>query len=303
MRPCLRTGVFFLTVSATCAVALRKEPKGGKRNLALVDIPLSFGDVVSAAASLSHIKNASARSQKYLSLVRASRNLDAVHQSVQPNAELWGNMIPHLRHVEPRSGCQMANAPPRLWSPYDADKYFGQKVTFGILRNPYERMVAIFRESQPVGCDVNKAVKQWLSDKLLGRGHDLGHVMECQLGTQAEYFEKPFGITVPLDSRDFPQAVNDLLRDHGYEGFHIRAEDLPRVTACPGLSAADLDARSRWLVKRIYRRDFELLCRHFGACDDKELSCLPQIPGNCPPGGMPQPEGEKEEEEEEEEYS
>merc|ERR1719414_1549602 len=104
-----------------------------------------------------------------------------------------------------------------------AQKYFGNKTIFGMLRDPYERLTAFFRGgfsgyggSYPEfykTCDVNGAVKQMMKDVL--EKNDTFHA-GCTFVPQAEYFEGEYGIKLPVDNRRFPFSMNEVFEEHGY---------------------------------------------------------------------------------------
>ena len=56
---------------------------------------------------------------------------------------------------------------------------------------------------------------------------------DCTYVPQAEYFDSPYGITVPVDNRKFPTSANDVLAEHGYTNMHIATGDIMHVSGCP----------------------------------------------------------------------
>merc|ERR1712183_349534 len=89
-------------------------------------------------------------------------------------AEYWGLFYPGLTEVSEVTGCHIYLTPQKHWPKALAAKYFGgNKKIFGILRDPYERLVAQFRgnigkkyggdwgEFRKV-CDVNGGIKKGL---------------------------------------------------------------------------------------------------------------------------------------------
>ena len=40
---------------------------------------------------------------------------------------------------------------------------------------------------------------------------------DCAFVAQAEYFDPPYGITLPVDNRLFPDSTNQLFDEHGYD--------------------------------------------------------------------------------------
>jgi len=187
------------------------------------------------------------------------------------------------------TGCPMYLTPQKHWPQGLREQYFGNRTVFGMLRDPYERMVAIFRgeTGEDYGglypdffptCDVSGAVKFMMRRYLRGDKYSNG----CVFIPQAEYFEGAHGITLPVDNRRFPDSMNKVYKAHGYNNTLISTPDILHVTACPDTWAADLDAEARQLVRQVYARDFELLCTHFGHCDSEESTCIRGVPDMCP---------------------
>ena len=44
----------------------------------------------------------------------------------------------------------------------------------------------------------------------------------------------------------------------------------------------DLSCDTKKLIREVYARDFDLLCKHFGYCDAGENVCLTEVPEMCP---------------------
>jgi len=268
--------------------------KAGQRDLVLMHIPFNFGHTVEAVAMLG---TGQPGWDEYMESVgaaalvgrRASWEEVRLRAMWHPGAEIWGHANPDLQVLSEVTGCPMFYTPPKHWPVELAQKYFGNKTVFGLLRDPYERLVAFFRGNIPgygpthseyvPTCDVNMAVKKTLQDYLAGRMDD----PSCSLLPQAEHFEGQYGIKLPVNLREFPRSMNQVLREHGYpEDFQIHAGDVRHVTDCPNVWAADLDAETRGLVQQIYAKDFELLCKHFGYCNREENCCLYQVEQMCP---------------------
>merc|ERR1719436_410961 len=81
--------------------------------------------------------------------------------------------------------------------------------------------------------------------------------------------------------------MNAVFKDHGYRDMFIGLEDIFHATACPDVWAGDLDAETKALVRRVYVRDFALLCEHFNYCDEAENTCSSQVPQMCPEHVLP----------------
>uniref|UniRef100_A0A7S2CEG4 Sulfotransferase n=1 Tax=Alexandrium andersonii TaxID=327968 RepID=A0A7S2CEG4_9DINO len=188
------------------------------------------------------------------------------------------------------TGCPMYFTPQKYWPKALAEKYIGGKTPFGLLRDPYERLVAFFRGNMTgyggsypeyiKTCDVNGAVK--LMMKRLLEGGD-PYAKGCTFIPQAEYFERPYGIQLPVNLRQFPASMNRVFSEHGYPAsFQITISDVQHVLLCSQVWPGDLDEEARRMVRKVYWRDFELLCKYFGYCDPDENCCLWQVPTMCP---------------------
>jgi len=94
------------------------------------------------------------------------------------------------------------------------------------------------------------------------------------------------GITAPIDGRKFPESMNAAFGAHGYDTVQIDGKDLVPIHGCPNSWAGDLDLETQQLVKKVYAKDFELICKHFGYCTDSELTCTKGVPGMCPPKAL-----------------
>lgn len=272
---------------ALSATALRARTGAstdpGQRDLVLADVPFNFGITISKVAGLGQGQDWGQQTEAYFKLVHMAppeSSWEAVRSQVQPNAEIWGGLNPDLRMPSAVTGCPLHYTPQKWWPRPLAEQYFGNKTVFGILRDPYERLVSFHRDPDFYpDCDVNKAVKATLLQYLGGNRFAQG----CRFLPQAEFFDMPYGITLPIDIRRFPASANEVLEKHGYNNTHINMDDVLRAGGCPNVWAGDLDAETRKLVRFIYKRDFELLCKHFGYCDQEETICLAHIPGMCPP--------------------
>jgi len=274
-----------LALAAGGAAALRtRNTTAGYRDLALADVPFNFGITVSKVAGLGSGQDWAQQTEAYFKLVHMAIRpreaaWEAVRSKVPSNATIWGGLNPDLRAKSAVTGCPLHNTPQKWWPRALADKHFGNKTVFGILRDPYERLVAFHRDPEFFGsCDVNKAVKNTLKLIVAGQYFTQG----CRFLPQAEFFDGPHGITAPIDIRHFPESANELLQQHGYNEVHIAMSDVLRTGGCPDVWAGDLDAEARALTRLVYKRDFELLCKHFGYCNQEEMTCLSHIPGMCP---------------------
>jgi len=208
----------------------------------------------------------------------------------RPDREIWGHLNPDLLVTSNVTGCGMYFTPQKYWPDELAQKYFGNKKVFGVLRDPYERLVALFRGdidgyggSYPEfkkTCDVNGAVKSMLLNFLNGTDP---FAQGCTFIPQAEYFDSgKYSIVVPVDNRRFPESMNERFKEHGYEDMHIETSQVVHVRGCDNVWAADLDSETKTLVRKVYAKDFALLCKHFNYCDDTENVCLTKVPHMCP---------------------
>lgn len=278
-------------------------PVEGKE-LVFQHVPYNFGHTVEEVSAFGHGLQAKL---KFYDFVLTSRTLDAVmhgnaneqealekklNNSKMDGAEIWGSLNPRLVGMS-EIGCPMYLTPPSKWPESLAKEYFGQKQIFGLLRDPYERLVAMFRGSaggQTGGgyggdysefgatCDVDSAVRLMMTKYKKDPTSD-----GCVLIPQAEYFKGNFAIQTPLDNRLFPDSVNRLFDAYGYgDRLHIETSDILHVTGCPEVWAGSLSPFTRQLVKEVYAEDFKLLCKYFGYCDDEENTCIHGVPGMCP---------------------
>mmetsp|Transcript_53113 Transcript_53113/g.151337 ORF Transcript_53113/g.151337 Transcript_53113/m.151337 type:complete len:295 (+) Transcript_53113:65-949(+) len=199
--------------------------------------------------------------------------------------EQWGPLSPVGQEVSSVTGCPLMYTPGKHWPKEAAERYFGNRTVFGILRDPLERLVAQFRGSgkwdvpaEHAACDVNAGVKKLLQDY---NASGNPYWKECRLLPQAEFFDMPYGITEPIDNLRFPTSANEMLEAHGYS-IHIEQKDIRHVSGCDDKWAGDLDADTRRLAQDIYTRDYELLCQHFRYCEAGESRCLQHVHGMCP---------------------
>jgi hypothetical protein len=210
--------------------------------------------------------------------------------------EAWGHFNPDLQEISNVTGCPLFFSPQKYWPQDVARKYFGDKKVFGLLRDPYERLVAMFRGSALLAmtgddygnmflpqyvatCDVNNAIKHAMK-KLIKSGNMFKS--SCTFIPQAEYFEGEYGISLPVDNLHFPSSMNKVFRKHGYD-WKIRTEDIFHVSGCPHVWAGHLDAETKGLVREVYKKDFDLQCEHFGYCHLGKNTCLAEVPQMCPP--------------------
>jgi len=265
---------------------------GGRgQDLILMHIPFNFGHTTEKVASFG---NGPFAMGKYMSLEGAlemaqdtKARWQLVEASYSKGAEFWGHLHPDLFQKSEVTGCPLFFTPAKYWPTDIAQSYFGNKTIFGMLRDPYERLVAMFRGNMKnyggsypeffKTCDANGAVRKMMTDYLAGDKY----AADCTFIPQAEYFDEPFGIDLAVDNRKFPDSLNKVFAEHGSD-IHIDAGDVMHVTGCPEVWAGDLDCETKALVKQVYARDFELLCEKFEYCDEDENCCIEGVEGMCP---------------------
>jgi len=218
------------------------------------------------------------------------------HAATGPGGELWGSKNPSLREKSAATGCTLAATPPKYWPEELATKYFAwddkqNRTVVGVLRDPYDKIVHEFRlRAEGAGedesadktlyesCDVNSWVKQELRSAQKDKFH-----ANCNFLPQAEYFEGPNGINLPIDGRLLPLSFNEVMERHGYPTIHMATT---AVSLKCEVSSFSLDAEARAMVKEMYARDLALICKHFGYCNTDEIMCMSHLTGMC--GGAPQ---------------
>lgn len=272
---------------------------GGDKSLVLMHIPFNFGHTIEKAALFGERYPILEVYSKYMhfpeggfGLAQHDISWEDVSKVQQKGGEPWGHFHPDLRVISKKTGCPMYFTPQKHWPTNLATKYFGNKTVFGMLRDPYERLVAMWRGgmkgygvskgskrlSDTFLCDVNRGVKMMLKE-YIAAGSTHG---DCTMLPQAEYFEGPHAITLPVDNRKFPTSMNEVFRKHKYDNYHITTNNIFHVTDCENVWAKDLDAETRALVRQVYARDFKLLCKHFEYCNIEENTCIPEVPQMCP---------------------
>mmetsp|Transcript_61131 Transcript_61131/g.189381 ORF Transcript_61131/g.189381 Transcript_61131/m.189381 type:complete len:324 (+) Transcript_61131:80-1051(+) len=262
----LQVGYQLTAGSAEPAATAQTAPPSGRRDLAMAYLPYNFGHTVAKAALASDIKWGDCGSRTG----RADTCMGHGTSTV--------------------TGCELMYTPGKYWPKDAAKAYFGNMTVFGILRDPYERMVSQFRGSGRftypdlfAKCDVNAGVKSMMREYLANVKAGRPYVLNCQMLPQAEFFDQPHGATVFVDNRQFPHSMNSVLLAHGYKEIQIAPEEVAHVTGCDHVWAGDLDSEAKALVRQVYARDFQLLCSHFGYCDTLENTCITRVPGMCPP--------------------
>jgi len=209
-----------------------------------------------------------------------------------PQAKLWGGVAPELQEISNVTGCPMYFTPPKYWPDDLAKSYLAGKKVFGIVRNPIERLVAMFRGGYSEygsfpphfreTCNVNGAIK-WLMHSLMN-GTVGKFASQCTFIPQVEFFEGPYGVQIAVDNLYFPESVNKLLIYNGLDMAVIEQNVILQISGCDNVWAGDLDDETKGLVHQYFQADFDLLCQRFGYCDrGTKSTCLVQVPGMCPP--------------------
>lgn len=199
----------------------------------------------------------------------------------------------NLETISSSTGCPMYMTPQKYWPTEFAQKYFGNRRVFGVLQDPYERLVDIFKSGMEgfsdrnatalAKCDVNAAVKKMMNETMHGNAFRDG----CVFLPQAEYFEGPHKITKAVDHRGFPGTMNRFLQSHGYLNMHVRHKDISPAklfekSYCSDVWSGSLDCETRQMVRKFYARDFRLICKKFNYCSKKDSVCSTDVPGSCP---------------------
>jgi hypothetical protein len=220
----------------------------------------------------------------------------AMNTMKRPDGSVWGHLNPDLHQISNVTGCPLYYTPQKYWPQEIAQNYFNNGTVFGLLRNPAERLVAQFRgalEVMAVGgdygsdwsleyleaCDVNSAIKT-LMRSLLTEGNR--YRSDCAYLPQSEYFEGPYGITLPVNNEAFPSSMNQVFMDHGYSDSLISPDDIIHVSGCPQVWSADLDSETKSLIQQVYQADYDLICQHFGDCDPSADFCIHGVYMMCP---------------------
>mmetsp|Transcript_9439 Transcript_9439/g.17491 ORF Transcript_9439/g.17491 Transcript_9439/m.17491 type:complete len:290 (-) Transcript_9439:75-944(-) len=232
-----------------------------QKNLAMVYVPFNFGHTVSEKAASLGIYWGDCGSR-------------------EPVEGCLGYMKSDV------TGCDLMYTPGKLWPAELAKVYFGNRTTFGILRDPFERMVAQFRgtyrlKHPELGCDLNRGIKMMMQEYLAAVGSGNPFTENCNYLPQAEFFDDPFGAHEAVDNRLFPKSANELFSSHGLP-LQIATEEISHVEGCEDKWAGDLDNEAKGMIRKVYQRDFDLICQRFGYCDLDEATCLQGVPTMCP---------------------
>jgi len=289
----------------------KQDDSTGDRDLVFMHIPYNFGHTIEQVAMVARKQlddgHAFAHNMLHEESTQGISNAQYSNASMTPppfpkelqwamvglmkqvGGEVWGHWNPEIQKINTKTGCSLFFTPQKYWDQADLDNYFGNKTVFGMLRDPYERLVAMFRgnfqgyggfdEKFHAECDVNGALQTMLRSYKAGDQF----ASECTFLPQAEYFDGPYGVKLPIDNLLFPTSMNEVFAKHSYDNMHITTPDIIHVRGCDDVWAADLNAETKQLIQEVYARDFDLLCENFGYCDKEANVCLTQVPYMCPP--------------------
>lgn len=299
---------------------VKARSKRRLRDLAFVHVPVNFGHDVERDALMAEEVEGDLYSNPYATAAAmymggdsvVTKELKSLTMVQGPGGEAWGKMDPALRELSPKTGCDLYATPPKYWPKVVARKYFRydqyqNKTVFGLLRDPYDRIVHEFRlQSQGFDSLFNNETRKVISERegTMDRESEkyqsfyddcnvsawvkaeLGRFQKgdrfrgnCHLLPQKYYFDGVHGIQVPIDNRHIPQSFNEVMKNHGYD-IRMATDDTLANLKCD-VSAWSLDEEAKALVREVYADDFALLCQHFGYCDNTELTCLKQFPRMC----------------------
>jgi hypothetical protein len=260
----------------------------GEKDLVFVHVPMNFGTGIALTAAVGSGSNLT-----YNQMAIAAEGWKTVSKIAQPDAPVWGPLNPDLQK-ETYIGYPLYYTPAKYWPEDVKEKYFGDKTTFGVLRDPYERIVALFRsynspdgvsrgwdfvdDGQNCADDLNAFVKANLKQLIRKFSQ---HPKNANFHVQADYFEGDHAIQEVLDMDTFPQSANELLQKHGYN-VNMGIDDVFHIHGCDDTFVDDLDAESKSLIELFYARDFKLRCEKLGHCDKTQHHCVVQSPGMCP---------------------
>jgi len=263
------------------------ETTEGESELAFVPVPQNYPYMI-----------AGLRLGKYLHDERMKKEL--LHDfSIKPQAEnpdanpevwqLWGHACPMLRAVSLVTDCHLADTPPSYWPEMFAERYFGSKVSFAVLHDPYTRVVDFFKENlhlfpmESEICDIDTVVSKMLGRWIAGERFEY----DCALTPQSYYVEGKYGAKLLIDARNMTNSLEKVMKKHSYEynrdAFaHVLARRQQDTGAhCQQLWAGSLNHDSKKLIKYVYEDDFKLLCDNFGYCDSDEMPCFDTVSGAC----------------------
>lgn len=288
-----------------------EDEYAGVRRLSFTHVPCNFGHTVENFGLGPNHKSAAVS----LSLVAPTYDWQVWimnHVARARGGELWGMMHPAARPISEVTGCNLYYTPGKYWPAEAAKDYFGDRDIFAVLRDPYDKMVNEFRmQVQGIDsaftalsrtevswreghlerenltyrmwystCDVNAYLQEELNKVLAGDRFRVN----CHMLPQSEYVEQPYGATVFVDNRKFPDSLLELTKARGYS---LALEETSfHNWMCNNISAYSLTEETKRLIRKVYKSDFDLMCENFGYCDDRELFCMENLTRMC--GGKPE---------------
>jgi len=289
---CSQLTRLFVAAAFCGAHAIKMQQDPGKSDLVFVHTPFNFGHTIENVALFGQKTTADMqfdwiRSMGGFSHSDGGLTWDKVYKVKQPEGYVWGHNSPDLQGNS-SVGCPYYYTPQKYWEKELQEKYIGNKKVFGVLRDPYEHLTALYRghvdgygadasDNYFDTCEINDVMKKSLKAYLAGDRFASG----CTFLPQAEFFEGPYGISVPIDNRRFPDSANEVFEKEGSD-LRLTGDHVLHVVGCQNAWTGDLDAETKSMIRQIYHKDFELLCKHFGYCDDQEDTCLTHIPAMCP---------------------
>jgi len=307
----------------------------GVRDLAMVHVPTNWGHTIEmlGLGKAVHqddgdIAGTVSDSMRVLNSNILPREGEESQRSVieelkEPGGEVWAEMEPQLRRIS-SVGCDMYYTPQQHWPENIAKSYFRGRNIFGVIRDPYDKLVNEFRmQVMPFASVYAGVTRQQVSEREdimeredspytgFGGIYDRCDVNEflrlelpkvkqnpyranCHFVPQVEYLKGTYAINLPVDARTLPESFNQLMGEHGYE---FRMDDTMHNMLCPGLWAGSLETDVKEMIKEIYAKDFDFLCKTWGYCSRDEMFCMKDMTYMCPEeeSAMEEPEEEFEE--------
>jgi len=291
-------GKTLLSSKANQTASSHNKRQKREDDLVLMHVPYNFGNTVEKVAllgpngTIAVYRALLAETGDSFAQVSEPNSWEEIESVMQPGGEAWGHINPDLQVMNNITNCPHYLSPAKYWPEDLAQSYFGNKTIFGIIRDPYEKLVAQFRggmadyggfpRQMMVTCDVNAAIKGRMKE-LLQSQQESGNMFQngCAHIPQAEYFEGPYGIQVPVDNWRFPLSMNELFEEHGYT-WRVHEDDIMHVELCEDHWSVEFDDETRSLVQQVYQKDFDLLCQSFGYCNVDENACLQGVFHMCP---------------------
>jgi len=292
----------------------------GYRDLAMVHVPTNWGhtmemlglgkDVHQDDGDIGGTLSASIRvlSSNILPREGKTSQRSVIDEMKKPGGEVWAEMEPQLRRMS-SVGCDMYYTPQQHWPENIATSYFRNRNVFGVIRDPYDKLVNEFRmQVMPFASVYAGVTRQQVSEREgtmereeppytgFGGIYDRCDVNEflrlelpkvkknpyranCHFVPQVEFLKGENAINLPVDARKLPESFNQLMDEHGYE---FRMDDTMHNMLCPGLWAGSLEDDVKGMIKEMYAEDFDFLCKTWGYCNRNEMFCMKGMTYMCP---------------------